>query len=135
MQNSLPAVRGTQQRPEFLVLDVEDVTRAGHAGQRHLLAGTQGLAAVRNGRLGGKTLVGQLQQTHAPGVGIAMLLGAEQVAVGGLGVAAGQDRHVGLEDLVVGADADGGEILLVVAVGVRATAWWTMLWTVPRERA
>ena len=47
-----------------------------------------------------------------------MLLGAEQVAVGGLGVAAGQNRHVGLEDLVVGADADGGQVLAeVVAAG------------------
>ena len=33
-----PALRGTQQRPEFLEVDVEDIAAAGAARQGHLLA-------------------------------------------------------------------------------------------------
>jgi hypothetical protein len=63
--------------------------------------------------------LGQFQQSHAPGVGIAMFLGAEQVAVGAGDI--GTDEHglAGLENLVVGTDADGSEILLVVEAACR----------------
>ena len=78
---------------------------------------------------------GQLQQSHAPGVGIAMLFETEQVAIGGSDIGADQHGLAGLENLVVGADADGGEILSwSLSWRAVATAWCKMLWTVPRER-
>src|SRR3981189_1685706 len=43
-----------------------------------------------------------------------MLLLAEQVAVGGLGVDADEDGATGLEDLVIGTDADAGQVLALV---------------------
>ena len=49
----------------------------------------------------------QLQQADAPGVAVAVLFLAQQVAVGGGDIDADQHRLAGLEDLVVGADADG----------------------------
>lgn len=64
--------------------------------------------------------LGQLQQSHAPGIGIAMFLDAEQVTVGRGDIGADQHGLTGLENLVVGGDADGGEILLVVEVACRA---------------
>ena len=48
-----------------------------------------------------------------------MLFGAEQVAVGRSDIGADQDGAAGLEDLVVGADADGGEVLLSVVTAGR----------------
>ena len=111
---------------------VEDVAAAGHVGQGLLLAGPQPRGEVGDGGVGAEAAVAQLQQAHAPGVGVAVLFQAEQVAVGGSDVDADQDGLAGLEDLVVGADADGGRgpgwSLSWRAV---ATAWWTMLWTVP----
>ena len=48
-----------------------------------------------------------------------MLFDAEQVAVGRGDIGADQHGLAGLENLVVGADADGGEILLVVEAACR----------------
>jgi hypothetical protein len=53
-------------------------------------------------------LVLQFQQAKAPGVGIAVLLQTQQVAIGGIDVGPHQHRPPTLEYLVVGADADGG---------------------------
>jgi hypothetical protein len=43
-----------------------------------------------------------------------MLFLAEQVAVGGLGIDADEDGATGLEDLVIGPDADSGQVLALV---------------------
>ena len=45
-----------------------------------------------------------------------MLLGTEEVAVGRSDVSANENGLASLEDLVVGADADGGEVLLGVVL-------------------
>jgi len=56
----------------------------------------------------------QLQQADAPGVGIAVFLQTKQIAVGAISVGPPQDGLSALEDLIVDADADGGQVLLVV---------------------
>jgi len=43
-----------------------------------------------------------------------MLLLAEEVTVRGIDISTHQDRLVALEDFIVGADADGGQVLLLV---------------------
>ncbi len=61
-----------------------------------------------------ETTVGQLQQTDAPGVSIAVFLQAEEVAVGRVDICSDEDRPFALEDFIMGPDADTGEVLLVV---------------------
>lgn len=59
---------------------------------------------------------GQLQQAYAPSVGVAVLFETEEVAIGGSDVGADQDGPSSLKNLVVGADADVGEIVLGVVL-------------------
>ena len=75
------------------------------------MAGAEPAAGVGDGGLGGEAPVDQLQQAHAPGVGVAMVLQAQQVAVGRGGIDAHEDRVAGLEDLVMGPDADAGQVV------------------------
>ena len=78
----------------------------------------QSRACVGDGGIGVEALIDQLQQAHAPGFGIAMVLQAKQVAIGRRGIDAHEHRLTGLKDLVMGADADADEI---VATGDRAS--------------
>ena len=82
------------------------------------MAGTQRRAAVGDGGLGSQAAVLQLPQAHRPGIAVACLFLRKQIAVGGMGTEAHQDRLLGLVEFIVGADADGGQILtLVVRLG------------------
>ena len=64
-------------------------------------------------------MFGQLQQTHAPGLGGSVFLGAEQETGGRSTVGPDQHRLAGLEDLVADAAADGSKVLpgVVLACG------------------
>ncbi len=93
---------------------MEDVSAAGDVGQGLALAGPQARAEVGDGRFRSETPFAQLQQANAPGVGVAAAFGGKQVAVAGMDVGPNQNRLSLLEDLVVRADADGGQILSVV---------------------
>src|SRR5207245_1377941 len=101
------------QRREF-VQRMEDITTAGAPGQGLLMAGAEPRAEIGDGGLGGETPFDQLEEAYPPGVGVAMLFLAQQVAVGGLDVDADEDGASGLEDLVIGADADAGQVLAKV---------------------
>jgi len=96
--------------------NVEDVAATGHVGPGLGLAGTQASGEIGDGGVGMEATRAQFQQTHAPGVGVAMLLGTEEVAVGRSDVSANENGLASLEDFVVGADADGGEVLLGVVL-------------------
>ena len=93
---------------------VEDIAATGDLGQRRGLAGAEAGAEVGDDGLGGEAALGQFQQPHPPGVGVAVLLLTQQVAEGGGGIDAHQDRVAGLEDLVMGPDADGGQVVRAV---------------------
>jgi hypothetical protein len=51
---------------------------------------------------------------HAPGVGVAMVRCRQQIAVGRRGIDAGQHRHRSLEEIIMKAHTNGGQVLLVV---------------------
>ncbi len=93
---------------------MEDIAATGDLGQRQGLAGAEAGAEVGDDGVGGEAVLGQFQQPHRPGVGIAVLLLAQEVAERGGGVDTHQDRVAGLEDLVMGSDADGGQVVRVV---------------------
>ena len=90
---------------------VEDVAAAGDVRPGLGLTAAEGTAGIGDGGLRPQPLVAQLQQTHAPGVGIAMFLPTQQVAEGGSHVGADQHGPVGLVDLVVRPDAHRGQVL------------------------
>ena len=81
------------------MLEDERIDLGGVGDRRHM-------AGIGDGGLGPQPAVGQLQQADAPGVGIAVLLEAEQVAIGRGGIDPDQHRVAGLVDLVMSADAD-----------------------------
>ena len=54
---------------------------------------------------GVEALIDQLEQAHAPGFGVAMVLQTQQVAIGRRRIDAHEHRVTGLEDLIVGTDA------------------------------
>src|SRR5262249_61032523 len=68
-------------------------------------------AEVGDDGLRGEAALGQFQQPHPPGLGVAVLLLTQQVTEGRGGVDAHQDRPTGLEDLVVGTDADPRQVV------------------------
>ncbi len=80
------------------------------------MAGTQPPGEIGDGGVGMEAALAQFQQTHAPCVGVAMFFRTEEVAVGRSDVGADENRSAGLEDLVVGADAHRGEVLLGVVL-------------------
>ncbi len=88
---------------------MEDVAATRDRGQRRGLAGAEAGAEVGDDGLGGEAAVGQFQQPHPPGIGVAVLLLTQQVAEGAGGIDAHQDRAAGLEDLVMGPDADSSQ--------------------------
>jgi hypothetical protein len=93
---------------------MKDIATAWDLGQGLLRPGAEPRAEIGEGRLGGETAVDQLEQAHAPGLGVAMVLLAQQVALGGRGVDADEDGATRLEDLVLGPDADPGQVLALV---------------------
>ena len=103
----------TDQRPD-VVERMEDITAAGTPGQGLAVPGAEPRGEIGDGGLGGEAPVDQFQQPHAPGLGVAMLLQAEQEAEGRGGIDPHQDRIARLEDLVEQADADGGEVVPLI---------------------
>ena len=79
-----------------------------------LLPGTQTLPRIGNRIVKIEPLLGGIKQMHAPSVSVAMLRRREQVAVGRPGTDAGQHRHCALEEFVVQADPNSGQILIPV---------------------
>ena len=113
---------------------MEHIALAGDIRQGLSLTGAETAAGVGDGCLGIEALIHQLQQADAPGVGIAMLLQTQQIAIGRGGIDTHEHRLAGLENLVVGSDRGRrakSTLRLIARAG--STALATMLCTVPRE--
>src|SRR4051794_32663540 len=78
------------------------------------MPGAEPRGEIGGSGLGSEAPVNQFEEVDSPGFGVATLFLAQQVAVGGLGVDADEDRATGLEDLVIGPDADPGQVLAKV---------------------
>src|SRR3954469_24962808 len=78
------------------------------------LSRAQALSGIGDGIRRTEPLPGGIQQMHTPGVGIAMRLRSQQVAIRRVGIDAGQYGLSTVEDLIVQADADAGQVLLTV---------------------
>src|SRR4051812_5034881 len=87
-------------------LDVEHVAVARRVAPGRLLPGAQAPPGIGNGVIRPQPPLRGVEQVHAPGVGITMLLRRQEVAVRRLGIDAGQHGRCTLEDLVVQAYAD-----------------------------
>ena len=79
---------------------------AGDIRQGLSLTGAETATCVGDGCLGIEALIDQIEQADAPGVGVAMFLQTKQVAIGRGRVDTHEHRLAGLENLVVGSDAD-----------------------------
>uniref|UniRef100_UPI001589ED68 hypothetical protein n=1 Tax=Burkholderia ambifaria TaxID=152480 RepID=UPI001589ED68 len=97
-----------------LALDVEHIAMAGRLAPSDPLSGAQPLGRIGNRVCGCETLLCGLEQVHAPGVAITMVLGDQQVTVGRICIDARQHRAITVEDLVMQAHADAREVLLSV---------------------
>jgi hypothetical protein len=85
---------------------MKHIAATANAGQGQFLTGTQTAAKVSDGSLRCKTPVLQFEQTDRPGFGVAVLLHAQQVAIGRGDVGPDEYRLAALKDFVVGTDAD-----------------------------
>jgi len=63
--------------------------------------------------VGPQSLLGGVEQVHAPGVGITTLLCRQEIAIRRRRIDAGQHGRGALEDLVVQAYPNAGQVLLV----------------------
>src|SRR4051812_4881285 len=95
--------RGATRASEALApaLDVEHVAMARRVAPSRLLPGAQAPPGLGDGVVGPQPPLGGVEQVHAPGVGVTMLLCHQEVAVRRLGIDAGQHGCCTLEDLVV----------------------------------
>ena len=100
--------------PLALVLDVEHVAVARRVAPGGSLPGAQALPGIGDRVVRIEPLLGGIQQMHAPGVSVTALLRRQQVAVGRRGIDAGQHGRGALEDLIVQAHANAGQVLVLV---------------------
>jgi len=84
-----------------LALDVEHVAMARRVAPGRLLPGTQALSCIGDRVVGPQPLPSGVEQVHAPGVGVTMLLRRQEIAVRRLGIDAGQHGRGTVEDLIV----------------------------------
>jgi len=90
---------------------MKDVAVTGSLGHRERLTGSQALACVGD-RMSWTEPAGlELLETSGPSVGVAVILGGEQIAVGRVSAHSNENGLARLEDLVMGTDPDLGEIL------------------------
>ena len=94
-----------------LALDVKHIAMARRVVPGGPLPGAQALPGIGNRVVRLQSLLGGVEQMHAPGVGVAMLRRSQEIAVGRRGIDAGQHRRRTLEDLVVQAHANARQVL------------------------
>ena len=78
----------------------------GVSPQGRPLPGTQALSRIGDRIIGPQPLHGGVEQMHAPGVGVTVLLRRQQVAVGRHRIDPGQHGRGALENIIVQADAN-----------------------------
>ena len=115
-------------------LGVEHVPVTGNALPGRRLTGPQSRSAVGHGVVRTQGLGRQLQQANAPSGLVAMVLFAQQVAIGALDIRADKDGLPGLVYLVVRPDANPAEVLSLVDIRAWPAAVCRMLWMVPTDR-
>jgi len=79
-----------------------------------LLPGAQALPRIGDRVVRIEPLLGSIQQMHAPGVGVPTLLRSQEIAIRRRRIDAGQHGHGTLEDLVMQAHPNAGQVLLPV---------------------
>ncbi len=97
-----------------LALDVEHVAMARRVAPGGPLPGAQALPGIGDRVVRIEPLLGGVQQVHAPGVGVAVALRRQQVAIRRRGIDACQHGRGTLEDLVMQAHPNAGQLLVVV---------------------
>ena len=98
---------------------VKNVTATRNLWHGQGLPGPQAAARVGNRRLGLKAPILKFQQAKPPRVAVALVLQAQQIAVGGSDVGPNQHRPPTLKNLVVCADANRVQrLLLIVLAGL-----------------
>jgi len=95
-------------------LDVEHVAVARRVAPGGLLPGAQALPGIGDRIVRIEPLRGGIQQVHAPGVGVAVALRRQEIAIRRLGIDTGQHGRGALEDLVVQAHTNARQVLVVV---------------------
>jgi len=100
-----------------------------------LKTGAQAFAGIADNGLGGEALIAQFENANGPGITVAVLFLAKEIAIGARDIDADQNRVAGLKDLIVSANQDGGQILARVdeLSDTDPGAPGTMLWMVPMD--
>ena len=79
-----------------------------------------------------QSLPGSIQQVHTPGVGVATLLRGQEIAIRRRRIDPGQHGRGALEDLVMQAHPNAGQVLLLVDdAGLPRGLTWSTSWTQP----
>ncbi len=89
-----------------LALDVKHIAVARRVAPGGPLPGAQALPGIGDRIVRIEPLLGGIQQMHAPGVGVAVALRRQQVAVGRRRIDTGQHGRGTVEDLVTQADTN-----------------------------
>ncbi len=89
-----------------LALDVKHIAMAQRVAPCSLLPGAQAVSCIGDRMVRIEPLLGRVEQVHAPGVGVAVVLRSQQVAIGRRGIDTGQHGRGTLEDLVMQAHAN-----------------------------
>jgi hypothetical protein len=79
-----------------------------------IAASAQALPGIGNGIVRLQSLLGGVKEMHAPSVGVTMFRHSQEIAVRRCRIDTGQHRHRALEDLIMQAHTDAGQVLVVV---------------------
>jgi len=97
-----------------LALDVKHVAVARRVAPGGPLPGAQALPGIGDRVVGPQPLPSGVKQMCAPGVGVAVALRRQQVAIGRRRIDPGQHGRGTLEDLIVQAHPNAGQVLVAV---------------------
>ena len=94
--------------------DVKDIAMAGRIGPGRFLPGAQPLPGIGDRIIGVQSLLGGVEQMHAPGVGVAVFLRGQKVAVSRFGADTSQNRLCAVEKFIEQPGANARQILRAV---------------------
>jgi hypothetical protein len=94
-----------------LVDDVKDIAMPWRVAPGGVLPGTQALPGVGDRIIRLQPLLGDVEQMHAPGIGVAVFLRGQKVAVSRFGADTGQNRLCAVEKFIVQPGANARQIL------------------------
>jgi hypothetical protein len=94
--------------------DVKDIAMARRVAPSGLLPGAQTLPGIGDGIIGFQPLLSDVEQMHTPGVGVAVVLRGQKIAIGRFGADTGQNRFSAMEKFIVQPRANAREVLRAV---------------------